>query len=65
MSKEESCHDPKHVAEQDLYNLMVEMFSDRLADPEVFPTTFAHQVKLARYEKWLKDKSASSEGAPT
>lgn len=36
-----------------LYEQLVAMFGDRLADPEVFPATFAYQVKIARYEQTI------------
>jgi hypothetical protein len=33
---------------------MVELFGDKIADPEIFPKIFDHQVKMAKYQIFLE-----------
>lgn len=37
-----------------------ELFGENLADPEVFPRIFAHQVKFARYEIWRASQESTT-----
>jgi len=45
-----------------LYEDLKKYYGEKLVDFEVFPSIFAHQVKLYRYYKGTKDESRSNNG---
>lgn len=38
-------------------DMMVKLFGDRIADPDVFPLQFKNQVKMAKFELSLTKKT--------
>jgi hypothetical protein len=46
---------------------LIEMFGDRLADPEILPTVFQSQVRMAKYQIFLETPPSTEiviEGEP-
>lgn len=46
-------------AEQ-IANKMVELFGDKIVDPDIFPKIFQYQVKIAKWELQNESKVQSS-----
>lgn len=45
-----------------LYDKLKEYYGDKLADVEVFPKVFQHQVKMYHYYKGSKNENSDSDG---
>lgn len=54
--------DTNEFKAEQVLEMMLKLFGERMADPEVHPKQFEYQVKLAKFELNLKGKNNDSTG---